>query len=161
MRQLFQLISMPVGDLDNRKQARSHQQSLQDTDTENTRSPELVPPQAIISSQTLAAFSDDADEYEPTSLAFTYLIPHELSLLNTSVAQDKASTCSSTTATQTNLSKTNLSTSHLLFERPSANHLSINQKTDKIPTTQEADGDDEHLLALIPPELTELSITVR
>ena len=156
MRQLFQLISMPVGDLDNRKQARSHQQSLQDTDTENTRSPELVPPQAIISSQTLAAFSDDADEYEPTNLAFTYLIPHELSLLNMSVAQDKASTCSTTTATQTNLSA-----SHLPFERPSANQLFTNQRTDKIPTTQNADGDDEHLLALIPPELTELSITVR
>ena len=133
---------MPVGNLNSGKQARSHQPPPQDE--KNTRSPELAPPQAVISSQTLAAFSDDADEYEPTHLTFTYLIPHELSQLDVSVAQNNALTRGRTTA----------QTSH-----PSTNNPYTNQRINKTPTTKGTDGNDEHLLELIPPGLAELSIT--
>ena len=155
MQQLLQFISAPVGNSDNRKKARSHQ-SPKDEGKEHTRSPELAPPQAVINSQTLAAFSDYADEYEPTNLTFAYLIPHELSLLNLSIAQENASAYGQSERAQTSLLANHLSPSN----------LSPNQKTSRMPTTQETNGtqetsgNDEDLLALIPPELAELSLTV-
>lgn len=56
----------------------------------NTRRSELAPPPTIIEIQTLKAFSDRADEYEPADLALIDLIPADLALLNISPAQPVA-----------------------------------------------------------------------
>ena len=128
IQQLWQRIAAPIGESSS---GEPETRSKRDTKT-STRSPELAPPAAVIAPQTLKAFSDYAEEYEPAHIALIDLIPDELSLLNIPPAQTKAS------ATEPSLIET-------------ANTLSNTEEFD-------CDDDEEFLSALIPSEdLADLS----
>ena len=139
LQQLWQRIADPVSRSADSGQERSHHQTASSKTTRvKTRSPELAPPRSPMNSQTLEAFSDYADEDEPTMLSFAYLIPEELALLDASSSQDVASVHRLTTT------KRDKPMSVGFTSDPAANRTS----------------DDEYLLDLVPSELSELSVSV-
>lgn len=96
LKKLWCLLKEPIGDrLEDKDTANSifpGDNQTNSQDATNTRSPELAPPETVIESQTLQAFSDYDSEYDPNNVTFAYLIPDELSLLNLSSKQTQGST---------------------------------------------------------------------
>ena len=130
IQQLWQRIAAPISDASGDKQAESAPQRGLEA---STRSPELAPPVATIGSQTLKAFSDYAEEYEPAHIALVDLIPAELSLLDISPRQAQV---------------------------PAETDSSLIETANAISTYEEfdCDNDEEYLSVLIPTEdLAELS----
>lgn len=93
IQQLWLLVTAPIGNASNNPQTESAPKKGLKA---NTHSPKLTPPPAVIGAQTLKAFSDYTDEYEPAHIAIADFIPDELSLLNISPTQPKASTTEQT-----------------------------------------------------------------
>ena len=141
LQQLWRLVSAPIGDRSDRSlesvgsaaPTRSSQQT-HSQDATSTRSPELAPPEAIIESQTLQAFSDYDEAYEPNDIAFAYLVPDELAQLN--LPSEPAQVTSTGKA--------------------STENQSLVDTADELSAIANADS-DEPLSDLIPLELSKLS----
>lgn len=138
---LWQRVTAPTGSSSTDKQPNKQskmQKSASESKT-NTHNPELAFPPEIIGTQTLRAFSDQSDEYEPADLALTELIPAELALLNILPTQPVASSTKAAT---------NHQTESALIE--GANIMTADEEFN-------GDNDDEYLTALASSELSELS----
>ncbi|PZO09750.1 MAG: hypothetical protein DCF25_21310 [Leptolyngbya foveolarum] len=131
IQQLWLLIAAPIGNSSNNPQTGSAPKKGLKA---NTHSPKITPPPAVIGAQTLKAFSDYTDEYEPAHIALTDFIPDELSLLNISPAQAKASTTEQT--------------DNSLIEV--ANNMTEAEEFD-------GDNDDEYLSAHVPSNISDIS----
>jgi len=106
--------------------------------------PKLSLSPALIGTQTLKAFSDHADEYEPTDLALIELIPAGLALLNIPPTQAK--------------SPSNKEPNKEIVANQA--DASLIEVANTMTTDKEIDrefDDDDYLMDLIPFELSEIS----
>ena len=108
-----------------------------DESKKTTRRSELALLPAMIGTQTLTAFSDRADEYEPTDLALIDLVPADLALLNISPAQPVAPIAKEATTYQAKAALIEI-----------ANTITAAEEFD-------CDDDDEYLAALVSIEVEE------
>lgn len=146
MQQLWQTVTVPIGDSATGKQNRAYNKLKKESRISN-RNPELATPSVPINNQTLKAFSDYADEYEPADLALADLIPVELALLNVPPDQPRATGGQlQTDQTETERVKT------------AQVEFSLTEIANSLSATEELDcNDDDELLAFIPLELSDLS----
>ncbi len=148
---LWQKVTAPTGHsfTDKQPNQQSKMQASASKSKANTHAPEPASPPEIIETQTLSAFSDPSDEYEPADLALTELIPAELALLNILPTQPVAlSTKTASTKTASTKAATNHQTQFALIEI--ANTMTAEEAFD-------GNNDDEYLAALASSELSELS----